>query len=74
MTDREILLSLCASASLADHLGDIAEDIFYALKLAGIEVPDEVGVLDELGPWLGKELGTRTLYGTSFEEDAADDV
>jgi hypothetical protein len=64
-----ILLSLCASAGLADHMGDMAEDIWKALKDVGIEPPDDVQSLSQLGTWLGMKYGTKTVWGSSLVED-----
>lgn len=72
MEDREILMSLCAGACLADHMGDMADDIFEALDQIGIEIPSEVDDLDALGQWLGLEYGCKTLRGTSLISDSSD--
>lgn len=68
---KTILLNLIAGASLADHMGDMAGDLFKALKLMGVDVPDCVTNVDQLGAYLGKEYGATTLYGTDLynEED-----
>jgi hypothetical protein len=59
VTDREILLGLCKSLCLADHLGDVAVDVGEALKLAGVEV-GEWGALNELY----EMIPGRTIWGT----------
>jgi hypothetical protein len=69
-TDREILLSLIGSLTLCDHMGDVADDVDFALKAIG--VPFEWEDLSELGTKLGR-MGVRTLYGSSLEEDDSDD-
>lgn len=67
MTEREILLSLCASLTLADHMGDVSEDVIEALRRAGITVEDR--------PWPQDvthalhKLGVKTLYGTELGGD-----
>jgi hypothetical protein len=67
---REVLLLLVASLTLADHMGDASNDALMALKRIGIEPDCE---WEDLGVWLGKKYGTKTLYGTSFEEDPLDE-
>lgn len=63
--DRDILLQLIGSITLADHIGDVAEDVWYALKKIGIPPPADIGALNELGDWLGSQ-GITTLYGSSL--------
>lgn len=65
MSDREVLLSLIAGMGLADHMGDVAGDCWQALRLVGIEPPEDVGALNELMEWLGREHGAKTVWGTS---------
>lgn len=68
MSEREILLSLLASLSLCDHIGDVAADVFKALELLGMDVSEEVESLDDVGRWLYRTYGVKTLYGTDFED------
>lgn len=65
---REVLLSLIGSLTLADHMGDAANDIWAALRRIGLEPPDTVSDLTDLGQWLGR-MGIRTLYGTELSDD-----
>lgn len=61
---RDLVLQLIASLTIADHMGDVAEDIVEALKRLGLgdlEWQD----LSDLGMELGK-LGVTTLHGTSL--------
>lgn len=64
---RELLLSFIGSLTLCDHLGDVAGDIDEVFKQAQIDI--KWGVLDDLGPALGR-LGVKTLYGSQLGEDA----
>ena len=65
MSDRELLLSLCGTLTLADHMGDVSNDVLYVLKKLGM--PKEVleAGWENLGEELGK-LGVQTLYGTKL--------
>jgi hypothetical protein len=69
MTDRQILLNLIASMGLADHMGDVAGDCWRALELAGVEIPDDIGALNELMQWLGREHGATSIWGTKITDD-----
>jgi hypothetical protein len=40
--ERQILLNLMLSLTLADNMGDVIEDVVKAIKLLGIETPDSV--------------------------------
>lgn len=71
LSDRDILLRLIGSITLADHLGDVAGYVEEALKLAKVDVP-EWGDLDELGGQLG-EMGIPTLYGTSLSREPGEE-
>lgn len=67
--DRKLLLSFIASLTLADHLGDVGNDIQTVLYRLGITEPwDE---LDELGNILSK-MGVKTLHGTELSSDDED--
>lgn len=65
MSDRDILLSLCASLTLADHMGDAAGDVIEALRQAGVEVPYGEEWPVDVQKALGK-LGVKSLYGTEI--------
>ena len=68
---RALLLQFIASLTLADHMGDVSNDIDQVLKRLGLEPPLEIydgDGLGALGTWLGKQ-GVTTLYGTSMLED-----
>lgn len=78
MTDRQILINLIASLSLADHMGDVANDAETALKRAGIpfnysEYEGDEDWWPRLARWLAKEHGATTLYGTTFSDDVDDE-
>src|ERR1700747_931528 len=65
MKYRHTRLWLCASLTLADHMGDVSDDVYYVLKQ--LEMPPEV--LNSEGKDLGKELGKlgiTTLYATEL--------
>lgn len=64
MMDRQILINLCASMGLADHLGDVAEDVWKALKDIGVVPPEEATDLSELMEWLAREHGATSIWGT----------
>lgn len=63
---RDVLLSLCASLTLADHMGDAGNYVDTALKQIGVEF--EWNDWDELAAELHK-MGVKTLYGTSLGDD-----
>ena len=63
---RAVLLSLVSSLTLADHMGDASNDANIAIKRIGIDVSDVEW--EDLGVWLWKNHGVKTLYGTSFED------
>ncbi len=63
---KSILFSLCASLTLCDHMGDVCEDVFEALKKAGIKTKD-ANDLEDVYKLLPE--GTRTLYGTIIGDD-----
>ncbi len=65
MSDRELLLSLCGSLTICDHMGDVSNDVHDVLKR--LNMPKSV--LDAEWEDLGKELGkfgVKTLYGTDL--------
>ncbi len=59
---RAILLALASSLTLSDHMGDAMEDVWQALKLAGMAPPPEVADDDGLRDWL-ENVGTPSLWG-----------
>lgn len=62
----EILLQLCASLTLGDHMGDVGDDVVEALKRAGVpmlEDEDSEGWTDDVAKTLHAR-GITTLYGT----------
>jgi len=61
---REIILKFIGSLTLADHMGDVTNDIEQVLGLLGIKI--EWNDLTELGTALGN-MGVTTLRGTSLE-------
>jgi hypothetical protein len=74
MKKKEILLKLCASLTLADHMGDVARSVIYALELAKIDLDHGDGNEDwnvVVGEALHK-LGVTTLHNSSIgvDEDA----
>ena len=69
---KQILVNLCAGLSLADHMGDAAEDVDEALVQAGIitrEESNEFEDMSELAGFLALEHGATTLYGTEQIDD-----
>ena len=70
---RQILINLIAGLDLCDHLGDVSDDKYEALKQMGIEVPKYVDTGDDddmsLGEWLAESFGATTLRGTSLKRD-----
>ena len=65
MTDRELLLSLLASLTLCDHMGDVADDVGHVMEQLGIECEDT----GEWGLDVARALhllGVKTLYGTEI--------
>lgn len=74
MTDyRQILINLIAGLDLCDHMGDVSDDKYEALKQIGItNIPEGVDDGDDesksLGQWLAEEHDATTLYGTSLRD------
>lgn len=63
---RNLLLQFIGSLTLADHLGDVGNDIETVLKRLDLKIDwDEP---HELGQALGK-MGITTLYGTRLLEE-----
>ncbi len=68
MSERKLLLQLCASLALADHLGDVGEDVNFALKKLGIAIDGDGDWWDAVGDKL-HALGVSTLYGTAVRSE-----
>jgi hypothetical protein len=64
---RAFVLSFIGSLTLADHPGDVCNNIDTVLKRIGWN-GGEWGDLEELGELLGRE-GVTTLYGTSLRDE-----
>lgn len=60
MSDKDLLLSLCRSLTLCNHMGDVSDDVYNVLKR--LNMPKEVlySEWDDLGEEL-KKLGIETL-------------
>lgn len=67
---RELLLSFIGSLTLAEHMGDVAEDVQEVLNRLGIT--DDWEDLSELGDILGR-MGVKTIYGTGLISEEDDD-
>lgn len=65
---KQICLELIASLTIADHMGDVSNELYEALRQLGEVPPDDLEELHELGSWLGSK-GITTLYGTSMKDD-----
>lgn len=63
LSDREILINLCQSLTLTDNTGDVSDAVYRALKLMGIEPPDDNGQLSNLGQWLEENHDAKGLWG-----------
>lgn len=69
---KQILINLCAGAHLADHMGDMASDIYEALEQAKIitkEESREFSDLSELSGFLVLEHQAKTVWGTELGEE-----
>ena len=64
-SDRQVLINLVASLTLADHMGDAMDDAYQALKLIDIDLPyfDEDG---ELMGWLRDNHSARGIWDSSL--------
>lgn len=60
MTDKEIILAFVRDLSFADHMGDVADDVVWLLRLLKVEVPPW-GSMEDLSNHLDK-LGVKHLY------------
>ena len=67
--DNELLLQFIASITLADHLGDVWDDVDAVLKK--LEIDYEWDDSSDLGQWLGKN-GITTVSGTSLIDEDED--
>lgn len=68
---RKILMNLIAGMHLADHLGDVAGDVFEAARQAGLVTKEQAarfGDMLELGEFLARRYGATTVWGTSLVE------
>jgi hypothetical protein len=67
---RDLLLSFIGDLTLADHMGDVSNDITQVLKRLGIDI--EWDELNDLRKQLGK-MGVKTLYGTTLYDPDDDE-
>ena len=72
---KKILFQLCAGLTLADHLGDVGDDVVKALELANEDPAKFLETCDDdwqraIGAWAAVQEVT-TLYGTKFEHKCA---
>lgn len=63
----KLLLGLIGSLTLADHMGDVANDLYDVIRELKLPV-GEWSELHELADELGK-LGIETLHGTKLGDD-----
>lgn len=70
---RQVLINLAASATLADHMGDMWSYIGEALEQIGIEPPEDVRFADDYGhafaKWLRLNHNATSIYGTEVGTD-----
>lgn len=66
LVERSLLLEFIGSLTLAEHMGDVRENIDTVLKRLGVKI--EYETLSELGDALG-DMGVTTLYGSSLEKE-----
>lgn len=59
---RQLLIDLVAGFSNETNASDVAGDAFKVLRLAGIEVPEDVSDLDELSRYLLAEENAVSLW------------
>ena len=62
---KTILFSLCAGMFLCGHMGDVSEDVYKALELAGIDI-SESEYLDDIRKILPRPV--LSLYGDDLNE------
>jgi hypothetical protein len=77
--DSQLLLRFVGSLTLADHLGDVADDVVRVLKELGREdIIERANEYDRDDWWrnlasaLG-DVGVTTLYATSLVDEESDD-
>ena len=77
---KQVLINLMAGAVLADHMGDMADDILTAARQIGIVVPDSFlssggdvygndTHLERLSEYLVTYHEAETVHGTSLLDD-----
>lgn len=71
---RQVLINLIAGLDLCDHMGDVSDDKYEALKQIGItNIPAGVDDGDDdsksLGQWLAETHSATTLWGSSLKSD-----
>jgi len=69
---RQMVINLCASLTLADHMGDAYGDCEKALNDIGITIPQDDDYGDHwsfLMKFLAREHGAETVWGTSLADD-----
>lgn len=59
---KAILIGLCAGLYLSDGKGDVSEEVWRALKLAGINPPAEIDNDSDLADWLGIEHDAESIW------------
>lgn len=67
---RTLLLAFIASLTLADHMGDVSNEVEEVLRCLGLKI--EWDEMHELGTALGK-MGVTTLYGSDLSADDDED-
>ena len=63
---RALLLQFIASLTLADHMGDVSNDVVTVLKRLGLDI--EWDEWNELSAALSR-MGVTTLYSTTLGDD-----
>lgn len=69
---KQILINLIAGLHLADHMGDVASDVWEALSQADLlkgKRPLDFDEMRDMAVFLGAEYGATTLYGTQLTDD-----
>lgn len=69
VTDRTMLLQLCASMTLAEHSGDIADDVYKVLFWAGVVVEASDGDWQSDVQKALHRMGIGTVYGSSVGDE-----
>lgn len=64
---RDLILSFAASFTLADHMGEVYDDVICLLKEIDFVVPWGENLRDMLA-----DMGVKTLWGTSLEREPED--